>query len=108
MVMERLDAAGKHPENQDPTKQLAIQDEAIKREIYKRIYDEFSVWTGTLDELMKKYGMTARDMVYKDDIAKLILDVAEGKRTREEAKEHIKGFVATAYAGYKSRQNKHG
>ena len=25
MVMERLDAAGKHPENQDPTKQFAIQ-----------------------------------------------------------------------------------
>ena len=24
MVMERLDAAGKHPENQDPTKQFAI------------------------------------------------------------------------------------
>ena len=29
MVMERLDAAGKHPENQDPTKQFAIS--AAKR-----------------------------------------------------------------------------
>ena len=80
-----------------------ITEEAIKREIYRKVYDEFQNWAGTLEELMKKYGMTARDLVYKYQIVDLIFDVAEGKKTREEAKEHIKGFVATAFAVYKAK-----
>lgn len=70
---------------------------AREREIYRRVFDEFKEWTGTLDDLMQKYGMTARDLVYKSDLSALILDVAEGKKTRDEAKDWIKGFVALAY-----------
>ena len=81
-----------------------LEDEAIKREIYKRIYDEFQQWTGTLSELMQKYGMSARDLVYRDQLADLIFDVVEGRRTREDAKEHIRGFVATAHAVFVSRK----
>lgn len=82
----------------------SIEDEAKKREIYKKIYDEFQNWTGTLSELMEKYGMSARDLVYASDLSARIMDVAEGKMTRDDAKEWLRGFVATAYNLYKIKQ----
>jgi hypothetical protein len=79
-------------------KETAIENEAIRREIYRKVFDLFKNFHGTIVEMMEKYGMDARGLVYKGDISEKILLVCDGKMTMEEAKEWLKGFVAVAFS----------
>ncbi len=84
----------------------SFEDEAIKREIYKRIFDLFKNFEGTLKELVEKYGIDAKGLVYKSDLSKRIMDVVDGKMSMADAKEWLKGFVATAYNMWRNKKSK--
>jgi hypothetical protein len=81
------------------------EDEAIRRDIYKRILNMFINFNGTLCEIMEKYGMSARDLFYKSDISSLMLDVADKKKTMDFAKDWLRGYVIVAYKRYIEDKN---